>query len=139
MRPPRPIQELLHRIGPATHELTQSLGRSPRPTEVAARLEIDVDTVIEALACSGAFTPSSLDAPASEEGTMSVADRLGGEDPDIARAEARVMLAPAVRRLGSRDRRIIELRYLEEWSQERIGHELGISQVKFSYAGVGGA
>ncbi|MGZ4443885.1 MAG: SigB/SigF/SigG family RNA polymerase sigma factor [Nocardioidaceae bacterium] len=132
VRPPRPIQELRHRIGPATQELTQSLGRSPRPTEVAARLEVDVDTVVEALACSGAFSPSSLDAPAGEGGTLSVADRLGGEDPDIARAEARVMLAPAVRRLGPRDRRIIELRYLEEWTQERIGRELGITQVQVS-------
>ena len=132
VRPPRPIQELRHRIGPATQELTQSLGRSPRPTEVAARLEVDVDTVVEALACSGAFSPSSLDAPASEDGTMSVADRLGGDDPDIARAEARVMLAPAVSRLRPRDRRIIKLRYLEEWTQEQIGRELGITQVQVS-------
>ena len=47
-------------------------------------------------------------------------------------AEARMMLAPVVRRLGERDRRILELRFFHEWTQERIARELGVTQMQVS-------
>ncbi|MGZ4468248.1 MAG: sigma-70 family RNA polymerase sigma factor [Nocardioidaceae bacterium] len=132
VRPPRQIQEQQRRISVASQELQQELGRSPRPSELAARLGDDEELVIEALMCTGAFAPASLDAPAGEDGSLSLSDRLAGEDAGLARAEDRMFLARAVGRLALRDRRIIELRYLEEWTQERIGRELGITQVQVS-------
>ncbi|MGH3369528.1 MAG: sigma-70 family RNA polymerase sigma factor, partial [Nocardioidaceae bacterium] len=57
VRPPRRIQELQAQISRASNELSQSLHRSPKPREVAEFLAIDVDSVIEALAADGCFTP----------------------------------------------------------------------------------
>ncbi len=132
VRPPRRLQELQQRIRSAAQELQQSLGRSPRPSEIAQHLDADVLDVVEALACTGAFTPASLDVPTGEDGTSTVADRLGGLDDDLRLLENRIALAPAVRRLSARDRRIIQLRYFEDWTQQRIGEELGVSQVQVS-------
>lgn len=132
VRPPRRIQEMQSRISRASTELAQQLGRSPRPREVAAALEVDVEEVIEALAADGAFTPSSLDVPVGEDGGSTLGEMVPEDDADFGSAEARVMLGPAVRRLGERDRRIVELRFFEGWTQEQIAREIGVTQMQVS-------
>jgi RNA polymerase sigma-B factor len=132
VRPPRRIQELQAQISRASNELSQSLHRSPKPREVAEFLGIDVDSVIEALAADGCFTPASLDVPVGEDGTGSLGELLGGEDADLGRAEARILLGPAVRRLKERDRRIIELRFFYGWTQEQIAQDIGVTQMQVS-------
>jgi RNA polymerase sigma-B factor len=132
VRPPRRIQELQARLWAAEAELTQSLQRSPTPKEIAAHLEVEVDEVIEALGVDGCFVPSSLDAPLGDGDSATVADRQGGEDLSFESCEARVMLGPAVRQLGERDRRILELRFFHGWSQQQIGDEIGVTQMQVS-------
>jgi RNA polymerase sigma-B factor len=132
VRPPRRIQELQARLWAAEAELTQSLQRSPTPSEIAAHLEVDVEEVIEALGVDGCFVPSSLDAPLGDGDSATVADRQGGEDIAFDSCEARVMLAPAVSKLGERDRKILELRFFRGWSQQQIGDEIGVTQMQVS-------
>ncbi|MGE5719711.1 MAG: SigB/SigF/SigG family RNA polymerase sigma factor [Nocardioidaceae bacterium] len=132
VRPPRRIQELQAQISRASNELSQTLHRSPKPREVAEFLNIDVDSVIEALAADGCFTPASLDVPVGEDGSGSLGELLGGEDADLGRAEARILLGPAVRKLKERDRRIIELRFFYGWTQEQIAQDIGVTQMQVS-------
>jgi RNA polymerase sigma-B factor len=132
VRPPRRVQELQGSIAKTSSELTQKLGRSPRPTEVAEHLGLDVESVIEALAADGAFTPASLDVPVGEDGSATLGDLMPHDDVDFASAEARVMLGPAVRGLAPRDRRILELRFFEGWTQEQIAQDIGVTQMQVS-------
>jgi RNA polymerase sigma-B factor len=132
VRPPRRIQELQARITAADAELSQSLGRSARPSEIAAHLGEALEDVNEALATVGCFTPSSLDRPAGEDGTMAISDLLGGEDLAQGAVEARAMLAPVVRRLGDRDRRILLLRFFRGWTQQEIAEDIGVTQMQVS-------
>jgi RNA polymerase sigma-B factor len=132
VRPPRRVQELQGSIAKLSSELTQRLGRSPRPSEVAEKLGIDVESVIEALAADGAFTPASLDVPVGEDGAATLGDLMPHDDEDFASAEARVVLGPAVRRLAPRDRRILELRFFQGWTQEQIAQDIGVTQMQVS-------
>jgi RNA polymerase sigma-B factor len=132
VRPPRRVQELQGSIAKLSSELTQKLGRSPRPSEVAQQLGLDVESVIEALAADGAFTPASLDVPVGEDGAATLGDLMPGEDAELSSAEARVVLGPAVRRLAPRDRRILELRFFEGWTQEQIAQDIGVTQMQVS-------
>jgi RNA polymerase sigma-B factor len=132
VRPPRRIQELQSRLWSADAELTQSLHRSPTPSELAAHLDVPLDDVIEALGADGCFVPSSLDLPLGEEDAETVGDRQGGADPAFANCEARVILGPLVRKLGERDRKIVELRFFRGWSQQQIGDEIGVTQMQVS-------
>jgi RNA polymerase sigma-B factor len=132
VRPPRRVQELQSQIAAASNDLSQRLGRSPRPSEVAAELDLDVDAVIEALAADGAFTPTSLDLPVGEDGSATLGQLVDDESDDYESAEARLMLGPAVRRLRPRDRRILELRFFQGWTQERIAREIGVTQMQVS-------
>jgi RNA polymerase sigma-B factor len=132
VRPPRRVQELQGQIAKVSAELTQRLGRSPRPSEVAHEAGLDVESVIEALAADGAFTPASLDVPVGEDGAATLGDLMPEDDVDFESAEARVMLGPAVRKLAPRDRRILELRFFQGWTQEQIAQDIGVTQMQVS-------
>jgi len=132
VRPPRRTQELQPQVVAAGQELTHLLGRSPRPTEIASHLGVDVEEVIEALAMDGCFRPTSLDVPVGDGGSSVLGDLLPGEDTGLRASEARMLLAPALRRLGERDRRILYLRFFEGLTQREIGRELGVTQMQVS-------
>jgi len=133
VRPPRRIQELQSRIMSAATDLTQSLGRSPRPSEIAAHLEVDVEEIHEALSADGCFSPSSLDRKVSDdENSAALGELLPAEDNDQEAAEARLMLAPVVRRLSERDQLILHLRFFKGWTQDEIAKEIGVTQMHVS-------
>lgn len=131
VRPPRRVQDLQTRIAGAQEALEPKLGRSPRPSEIAAHLDEDTSDVVEALAADGCFTPTSLDAPVAD-GSSSLGDLLGEEDRALARAEAKVMLDPLMRGLTARDRRIVRLRYYQEKTQQEIADAVGLTQAQVS-------
>ena len=62
IRVPRRLQELRMQIGAATAELTQSLGRSPTPRELAEAIGCTVEEIIEGIESSNAYSTLSLDA-----------------------------------------------------------------------------
>jgi RNA polymerase sigma-B factor len=132
VRPPRRLQELQPRVWEAEEQLTQRLHRSPRPSEIAAHLEVAEDEVLEALSTDGCFVPASLDMPTTDGDGPVLADRRGDIDLGYDRAEARILLGPAVRRLKARDRRIIEMRFFEGLTQQKIGEEIGVTQMQVS-------
>lgn len=131
VRPPRRVQEIRPRLAMAEEELAQRLGRSPRPSEVAAELGCSVEEVREAVACRDLVHASSLDEPASESGSP-LGDLLPQTDPGFAQSEAVAMLAPACRSLKGRDRRILRMRFYDQYTQQQIADELGVTQVQVS-------
>jgi RNA polymerase sigma-B factor len=132
VRPPRRIQELQARIAGAEAELSARLGRSPRPSEVAALLDEPLEDVTEALASDGCFTPTSLDRPTVDDGGSTIGDLMGDLDSGQSAAEARVVLGPVVRRLKERDRRILMLRFFRGWTQAEIAADIGVTQMQVS-------
>lgn len=132
VRPPRSVQELQARVGAAEAELCQELGRSPRPSELARHLDVDLEKVLDSLAATGCFAPASLDGPDGDSDHGALARRLGGDDPGFAGAEARVALAPVLRSLDARERLILELRFVRGCTQAEIGAAVGVTQMQVS-------
>jgi RNA polymerase sigma-B factor len=135
VRPPRRIQELQWRTRRSADELSQRLGRPPTDAEVADDAGCSVAEYDEAQAAYGCFAPTSLDRPLrDDDGGATLGDLLPGADPGAAEAaaDARATLAPLVRQLSQRDRRIIHLRYVEQRSQREIGDSLGVTQMQVS-------
>lgn len=132
VRPPRPIQKLQADVSRAEGELIQVLGRSPRVVEVAEHLGVGEDEVLEALSADGCFTPTSLDTPVGADSSAVLGDLLPDEDKAMTEAEARVMLAPAVRSLPERERTILYLRFFKQQSQAQIADEVGVTQMQVS-------
>ena len=131
VRPPRTVQQAQARITAVESDLCQELGRAPRPTEIAERLDLDLDLVVEALAANGCFVPTSLDAaPADAEG--GIGERLGEADASFESAEARVALKPLLSHLDRRERIMLEMRFFKGSTQAEIGEVLGITQMQVS-------
>ena len=106
----RVAQEMQSRIAAAEGELFQALGRSPRPSEIAEHLGVELELVVDSLSANGCFAPMSLDAPVAD-GDASPTDRLGDFDPSFATAEARIVLGRILGDLNPRDRQILEMRF----------------------------
>ena len=131
VRPPRRIQELQARTNQTFARMSQDLGREPTPDEVAAELGITLAEYRDAESALGCFSPTSLDQPAGES-TATVGDLIVEDDDSHDASEARVMLAPVVRDLSERDRRILYLRFFEDRTQSEIGEDLGVTQMQVS-------
>jgi RNA polymerase sigma-B factor len=131
IRVPRRVQDLQARIRRAQPDLEARLGRSPRPSELAAHLGADLDDVVEALAASGCFRPASIDSPTGN-GTDTIADLLGWDDTDLASVEARLVLGTAVSRLSEREQRILQWRFVDERTQQEIADLVGLTQAQVS-------
>lgn len=137
VRPPRRIQEAQQAINQSRSDLLQRLGREPRVTELAAELDLDEETVIEALSADGCYTPASLDRPVgtdaeSDAGTRTLGSVLGSFDPDYDSCEARVMLRPLLARLDQRDRKVLQLRFVDGLTQREVGEQIGVTQMQVS-------
>lgn len=132
VRPPRRIQELQSRISTTSSELAQELHRSATPAQVANRLGVGVDEVIEALAADGCFTPTSLDKRVGDDDGATLGDLLGMDDADLDRTETHVALIPLIRDLAPRDRHILTLRFFHGWTQEQIAQDIGVTQMQVS-------
>ena len=132
VRPPRRVQELQARISSVSADSTQSPGSLARPAEVAARLGVDVNEVIEALTCNG-FSPMSLDLPVGEPGSSaSFGDLLSSGRDDYGHAENVIVLREALAVLSPRDLLILQRRFFEDRTQQEVGLEIGLSQMQVS-------
>ncbi len=132
VRPPRRVQELQARVN-AVSSSAIAEGRAPQPAEIAVRLGVDVCHVVESMACSGAFAPSSLDAPLGEsEASQSIGDLIAGQRNDFHRVENWMVLQQALGTLSPRDRQILQRRFVDDRTQRQIGEEFGVSQMQVS-------
>lgn len=133
VRPPRRVQELQLRVFRARSELSAELGRSPSVEELAERTEVGMADVAEVLAVGSCYSPTPLDRPVGEDNdSLPLAELLPHEDEDRDAADARVMLAPLVRRLGERDRRVLRLRFFDGLTQSEIARDIGVTQMQVS-------
>ncbi|MDI3390437.1 RNA polymerase sigma factor SigF [Streptomyces sp. B-S-A8] len=133
VRVPRRLQELRLDLAKAGDELSQKLDRAPTVTELAERLGLSNDEVVEGMAASNAYTASSLDAqPEEDDSEGALADRIGYEDHGLEGIEYVESLKPLIAELPPRDRKILSLRFVANMTQSEIGEELGISQMHVS-------
>ncbi len=134
VRVPRRLQELRLDMAKASDALAAELDRAPTVAELAERLEITEDEVLEAQIAANAYTAASIDAEASveeDEGTSWI-HRLGCEDPALEGVENLTALRPLIAQLPERERTILAMRFGADMTQAAIGAELGLSQMHIS-------
>jgi RNA polymerase sigma-B factor len=103
-------------------------------TELAEYLELSIEDVLDALETARAHHASSLDAPYDdgdgESGTM--VESFGDEDPSLLSADERVTIGAAARQLPQRERQVLALRFVHDFTQTQIAEEIGVSQMQVS-------
>jgi RNA polymerase sigma-B factor len=133
IRVPRRLQELRISITAATAELTQEVGRSPTVSELAERVGVSQEEIIEGLESANAYSTLSLDAPESgEDSATSMMDVIGAYDAGLEHVENRETLMPLLEALEPREKQILTLRFFKGMTQSQIAAEVGISQMHVS-------
>ncbi|MBW3549203.1 MAG: SigB/SigF/SigG family RNA polymerase sigma factor, partial [Actinobacteria bacterium] len=130
LRVPRGLQELQIEVAKARDKLTTTLGRSPTVQELADAVDSPFEEVLQTIQSQDARRTRSLDEPTGEDVTL--ADSLGQRDPDIARAEMRVLLDEAMDVLSDRDQEVLRLRFEGDLTQTEIATRVGVSQMQVS-------
>lgn len=131
---PRRLKELHYRLSRLIEELTATLGRSPTIAELAQETGVDEEEVVEALEVGRAYASRSLTRAldADEGAGAELIDLIDDEERGYEAAENRQLLATGLRALDERERRIIQLRFVEGLTQSQIAVEIGISQMHVS-------
>ena len=130
LRVPRGLQELQIEVAKARDKLTTTLGRGPTVQELADAVEAPFEEVLQTIQSQDARRTRSLDEPTGEDVTL--ADSLGQRDPDLARAEMRVLLDEAMDVLSDRDQEVLRLRFEHDLTQTEIARRVGVSQMQVS-------
>jgi len=134
VRVPRDLQELAVRVDRLGEELSRELGRAPTPGEMAQRLGVTAEQVLEAREAAGAYRAVSLDRPRTEDedGSDAYAELVGGDDPGFGLAEDSATVQRLMRVLTDREREVLRLRFVEDLTQSEIGERVGVSQMHVS-------
>jgi RNA polymerase sigma-B factor len=135
VRVPRGLQELNVRLSHLVEDLTVQLERSPTIAELAKAAGVEEEEVLEALESGQAYATLSLSAPTGggEEGSdLDPLESLGELEHEYEVSEDRAVLAPGLRVLDERERRILHLRFFEGLTQSQIAQQVGISQMHVS-------
>jgi RNA polymerase sigma-B factor len=133
MRVPRRLKDLHVSINSAIAELSQSLGRAPRPSELAESLGLSSNEVLEGLAAGQAYRGSSLDEILSgDQSGTTLGDLLGEADAELERVDYQQSLQPLLAELPDRERTIVMLRFFGNLTQTQIADRVGVSQMHVS-------
>ena len=130
----RSVRDMAYKSLQARDELSAELDRDPTPEEIADRLGVTREQVVNAL--EAIVEPISLYEPVfSENGdSLYVIDQLSDTSRDATDESwlENIALREAVRTLTPREQKIIALRYYKDKTQMEIAAEIGISQAQVS-------
>jgi RNA polymerase sigma-B factor len=133
VRVPRRLQEVRLSLSTASEELSHQLGRAPTVAEIAARLSVSEEDVLEGLESANAYSTVSLDAgTGADDEVGAMLDTVGVDDAALEGVEYRESLRPLLAGLAPRERQILVLRFFRNMTQSQIAAEVGISQMHVS-------
>jgi RNA polymerase sigma-B factor len=135
VRVPRRQQELNLAVNREIERASLELGRSPTVADLAGRLGVSEESIIEAQELGQMYNLLSIDselASGRDAKASTLLEHLGREDPELALLEDRRNLERALRALDPRERVILYLRFYENVSQAEVAKRFGVSQMHVS-------
>ena len=133
VRVPRRLQELSSKVNQATDELTKELQRTPSTEEVASKLGVTVEEVLEAMESSSAYSSVPLEAGGSDDDDApAVIDHYASVDQDLAASDDRMVVEDTIKEFSPREQEVIRMRFNDNLTQVEIAKRLGVSQVQVS-------
>jgi RNA polymerase sigma-B factor len=135
IRCPRSLQRVRDAVIARSRDLTRTAGCPPSLAEVAAALNIDLDTVVEAMAVDDTCRPCSLNRlmlHSEQDQAATLEECVGAPDPELERVEERVSCSQMLRVLAPKLEEVLRLRYQDNLSQKEVAHRLGVSQMQIS-------
>ena len=135
IRVPRRIQELSKKVNLARSSLAQELQRQPTVDDIADRLGVSVEEVLETMEASKVYTPQSLDMTFDNSGDdreINLGDMIGVEDEAYEDVDFNDVVDRLTESLNDLEKKIFYYRYYDKRTQISIAEELNVSQMTIS-------
>ena len=135
IRVPRRIQELSKKVNLVRLTLAQEQQRQPTVDEVAERLGVSTEDVLEAMEASKVYAPQSLDKTLDtgmDDQEISLGDLIGVEDESFNQIDFNDVVERLTQTLNHLEKRIFVYRYYDKRTQISIAEDLKISQMTVS-------
>lgn len=132
IRVSRSVRDLAYRALQAKEELQKELNCEPNVEQIAKQISESVETVSYAL--EAIIEPMSLYDPVYNDGgdSIYVMDQIKDSGTADENWLEDIALKEALKKLGEREKRIIDLRFYKGQTQMEIANEIGISQAQVS-------
>jgi RNA polymerase sigma-B factor len=129
---PRSLQERTLDVEEATTRLTEELGRFPTVAQIAERLGVEQEDVLEAIRADDARRTLSLDAPRrrDQDDPAPAVEAVPCGEPGYDTVES--SLAARAAGLDGREWQVLRLRFVDNLNQYEIGERIGVSQMQVS-------
>ena len=132
IRVSRSVRDTAYRVLQCKEAMLSESAREPSLEEIAKRLELPLETVTQAMDAMAA--PVSLYEPVYSDGgdPLTVMDQVRDTRNTDEQWLERIALREAISALGSREKRILALRFFDGKTQMEVASEVGISQAQVS-------
>ena len=132
IRVSRSVRDVAYRVLQCKEAMISSMGREPTLEEIARELELTVEEVSQAM--DAVCAPVSLYDPVYADGgdPLTVMDQVSDTKNTEANWMERIALRHAFRALGSREKQILNLRFIGGKTQMEVASMVGISQAQVS-------
>lgn len=136
MKVPRRHKEIATMVPEAKDRLTEKLGRTPTPTEIATEFRIPLDELLTAMESAKAYATQSLNVTfgdGGEDGENAMLEKfLAVTDKGYESVELSEVIETVIASMSEREKAFFEKRYLQNKTQAEIAEELGVSQMTIS-------
>ena len=136
MRQPRWVKRVYARIHEASNELTHELDRPPSLHELAEKLNINEEGILEVTNLYSRIDLHSQNEPFTSDELAAAADRSQvhslRSESFVLPVEDRISLYNALDKLTKFQRRLIYLLFFKDLTQHEVATELGLTQKKVS-------
>ncbi len=132
IRVSRSVRDTAYRVLQCKELMLVELGREPTMGEIAGRLELPEQEVVNAM--DAITAPVSLYEPIYADGgdPLAVIDQVKDTKNTDEQWLERIALQDAIGRLGERERQILAMRFHDGKTQMEVAREIGISQAQVS-------
>lgn len=127
----RSMRDTAYKAMQIKEQLTNTYMREPTVEEIAEQMELPKEEIV--LALESVVDPVSLYEPVYSDGgdTIYVMDQIGDSNDDRTWLDE-LALKEAIRSLGEREKKILNLRFFKGMTQIEVSAEIGISQAQVS-------
>ncbi len=135
MKVPRKLKDLSIKIPKVQQELENEFQRTPKISEIAERLEVSEDLILEALESGRAYSPYSLQQTIEEsesDGGAFIERYTGEEDSNFETFENADFLERIMKTFSPEEKKFCSMRFVEGKTQQQIAQELKVSQMTVS-------
>ena len=128
----RILKELSYKIFQTREKLLDLLGREPTIEELAEKMQIDKEEIVEALEAGSEVESIYKPIHQKEGNEIRLMDKLEEKEHREEKILDHMLLQQLLGTLEKEERTLIYMRYFQDKTQSQVGKELGISQVQVS-------